>query len=74
MDRTRKLLAKEKERLFHARLFSLSERWGSYQVDHLFLWRMERAQKTDYLSGIDQKIPVWSIKIVFLEKVETTIR
>lgn len=36
--------------------------------------RMERAQVTDYLTGIDQKILDWLIKITFLENVEVVIR
>lgn len=29
---------------------------------------------TDYLIGVDQKIPDWLIKITFLIKVETAVR
>lgn len=33
-----------------------------------------RGLTTDYLTGADQKIPDWLIKIMFLGKVETAVR
>lgn len=30
---------------------------------------MERVHMTDYLTGVDQKIPDWLIKVTFLVKV-----
>lgn len=35
---------------------------------------MKRAQVTDYLTGVYQKIPGWLIKIMFLGMVQTAIR
>ena len=39
-----------------------------------FLWGVERVPVTDHLSSIDQKMPDWSITIMFLGEAETAIR
>ena len=33
-----------------------------------------KGPETDYLIGVDQKIPDWLIKMTFLDKIETVIR
>ena len=35
---------------------------------------IKKAHLTDYLIGVDQKIPDWLIKMTFLDKIETVIR
>ena len=35
---------------------------------------MRKAYMTNYLTGVDQKLSVWLIKIIFLGKTETAIR
>lgn len=47
---------------FIMKIVSSSSRW------------MRRAHMIDYLTGVDQKISVWLIKIIFLGKIETAIR
>lgn len=39
-----------------------------------FCGEMERAHVTDYYIGVDQKIPDWLIKVMFLGEVETVVR
>ena len=47
---------------------------GFYHADcFFFLWEMEGAHATGYFTGVDQKIPDWLIKIIFLRKAETPI-
>ena len=48
---------------------------GSYHAAcPLLSLGMERAQVTDYLIGVDHRIPDWLIKITFLGEVRATIR
>lgn len=45
-----------------------------YHPDCLFFpWGLETAQVTDVITGIDQKIPGWLMKIVFPGEFETAI-
>ena len=48
---------------------------GSHYEDYLiFLWRMEKAFGTDYLTNADKKLPDWLVKTTFLGQVETAIK
>lgn len=57
----KKLLAKEKKRLFQAKSPSLRGKGSGFSlVDYLiFPWEVDRAHVTDYLISADQKIPDW---------------
>lgn len=71
------IIRKRKERIVSGQLtFS----WGRVRiclVEYIFLCvgtEMVRSHMTDYLTGADQEIPGWLIKITFLGKEEIAIR